>query len=172
MESMKVISDIHPLNYRGKIYNSAFEVLEITNKTEGIITPKNINKIFKAKIDHFKKEVLQSNVDKQFTVTDFVAYYKDIIDFYNDNRGLLKEIKESDIKEMATLYSNIQTARGLEGVSDIVITGKQITNNLKTEIDNKRQAIFLSKINKGFFTILDNKIYYLNNNYLRMIIIW
>jgi len=167
IESMKVISDIHPLNYRGKIYNSAFEVLEITNKTEGIITPKNINKIFKAKLDHFKKEVLQSNVDKQFTVTDFVAYYKDIIDFYNDNRGLLKEVKESDIKEMATLYSNIQTARGLEGVSDIVITGKQITNNLKTEIDNKQKAIFLSKINKGFFTILDNKIYYLNNNYLR-----
>lgn len=167
MESMKVISDIHPLDYRGKIYNSAFEVLEITDKTEGIITPKNINKIFKAKLDHFKKEVLQSNVDKQFTVTDFVAYYKDIIDFYNDNRGLLKEIKESDIKEMATLYSNIQTARGLEGVSDIVITGKQITNNLKTEIDNKQKAIFLSKINKGFFTILDNKIYYLNNNYLR-----
>ena len=165
--SMKVISDINPLEYRSKIYNSAFEVLEVTNKTEGIITPKNINRIFKAKIDHFKKEVLESNVDKQFTVTDFVAYYKDIIEFYNENKALLKEIKESDIKEMATLYSNIQTARGLEGVSDIIITGKQITNNLKTEINNKQQAIFLSKISKGFFTILDNKMYYLNNTYLR-----
>ena len=166
INSMKVISDINPLEYRG-INNSAFEVLEVTNKTEGIITPKNINRIFKAKIDHFKKEVLESNVDKQFTVTDFVAYYKDIIEFYNEKKALLKEIKESDIKELATLYSNIQTARGLEGVSDIVITGKQITNNLKTEINNKQQVIFLSKINKGFFTILDNKIYYLNNNYLR-----
>lgn len=168
MESMKVISDINPLEYRG-INNSAFEVLEVTNKTEGIITPKNINKIFKAKIDHFRKEVLESNVDKQFTVTDFVAYYKDIIEFYNENKALLKEIKESDIKEMATLYSNIQTARGLEGVSNIVITGKQITNNLKTEINNEQEqkGIFLSKISKGFFTILDNKVYYLNNNYLR-----
>lgn len=171
-DNMKVISNIHPIQYRGTkeepiLYNSAFEVLEVTKKTEGIITPGNINRIFKAKIQHFNKEVLLSSVDRRFTVTDFVAYYKDIIEFYNDNKSLLKEIKESDIEKMAKLYSNIETARALEGVSDTVITGKQITNSIKESINSEVDYTFLPKIDKGFFTIVDNKMYYLNNNYLR-----
>ncbi|NDD85985.1 hypothetical protein EBZ38_17135, partial [bacterium] len=33
MDSMEVISDINPLEFRNNIYNSAFEVLEVTDKT-------------------------------------------------------------------------------------------------------------------------------------------
>ncbi|NDC96099.1 hypothetical protein EB077_12395, partial [bacterium] len=93
MDSMEVISDINPLEFRNNIYNSAFEVLEVTDKTEGIITKKNIEKIFKTRLEHIKKELQESLVLKKFNITNFIVYYKNVIDFYNENKNLLPTIK-------------------------------------------------------------------------------
>ena len=167
--NMKVISDINPLEYHSKTYNSAFEVLEVTEKTEGIITPKNIGKVFNARLEHIKKELQESLQTKEFNITNFIVYYRDVIEFYNENKKSLDKVKKSDIDKLVSLYNNLQHASGLEDVNDSVIVGKDLGSQIRDVIKAnkaKSQVIYLSNTNDSFFTIVDDKLHYIKRQYI------
>lgn len=161
---MKVISDINPLEFRGRINNSAFEVLEVTDKTEGIITPKNIEKIFNTRLEHIKKELQESLQTKKFNITNFLVYYKDVINFYNENKNLLSKV---NIDNLVNLYNNLQHASGLEDVNDSVIVGKDLGSQIRDVIKAESQVIYLRNIvDDSFFTIVDDKLHYIKRQYI------
>lgn len=166
INSMKVISDINPLEFRHNIYNSAFEVLKVTDKTEGIITKKNIERIFKTRLEHIKKELQESLVLKEFNITDFIVYYKNVIDFYNENKNLLSTIKKVDIDKLVNLYNNLQHASGLEGINDSVIVGKDLGLQIKDAINLEMDTVHLRNNNDSFFTIVDDKLHYIKRQYI------
>ena len=164
--NMQVISDINPLEYHSKTYNSAFEVLEVTEKTEGIITPKNIERVFNARLEHVKKELQESLVLKEFNITNFIVYYRDIIEFYNENKKYLEKIKKSDIDKLVSLYNNLQHASGLEGINDSVIVGKDLGLQIKDAINLKMGTVHLRNNDDSFFTIVDDKLHYIKRQYI------
>ena len=165
--NMKVISDINPLEYHSKTYNSAFEVLEVTEKTEGIITPKNIGKVFNARLEHIKKELQESLQTKKFNITNFIVYYKDIIEFYNENKKFLDKVKKSDIDKLVSLYNNLQHASGLEDVNDSVIVGNDLGSQIKDAIKLETRTVYLRNlIDDSFFTIVDDKLHYIKRQYI------
>ena len=163
MNLMKVISDINPLVFRNKIYNSAFEVLEVTDKTEGIITPKNIERIFNTRLEHIKEELQESLQTKKFNITNFLVYYKDVINFYNENKNLLPKV---NIDKLVSLYNNLQHASGLEDVNDSVIVGKDLGSQIRDVIKVKSQVIYLRNTDDSFFTIVDDKLHYIKRQYI------
>ena len=163
INSMKVISDINPLVFRNNIYNSAFEVLEVTDKTEGIITKKNIERIFDARLEHIKKELQQSLQTKKFNITDFLVYYKDVINFYNENKNLLPK---ANIDNLVSLYNNLQHASGLEDVNDSVIVGEDLGFEVRNSIESKLEVVYLRNIDDSFFTVVDDKLYYIKRQYI------
>jgi len=163
MNLMKVISDINPLVFRNKIYNSAFEVLEVTDKTEGIITPKNIERIFNTRLEHIKEELQESLQTKKFNITDFLVYYKDVINFYNENKNLLPKV---NIDNLVSLYNNLQHASGLEDVNDSVIVGKDLGSQIRDAIKTESQVIYLRNTDDSFFTIVDDKLHYIKRQYI------
>jgi hypothetical protein len=164
--NMQVISDINPLEYHSKINNSAFEVLEIIDKTEGIITPKNIERVFNARLEHVKKELQESLQTKKLNITNFIVYYRDIIEFYNENKSLLPKIKKSDIDKLVSLYNNLQHASGLEGINDSVIVGKDLGLQIKDAIALEMDTVHLRNNDNSFFTIVDDKLHYIKRQYI------
>lgn len=166
INSMKVISDINPLVFRNNIYNSAFEVLEVTDKTEGIITPRNIERIFDARLEHIKKELQESLQTKKFNITNFLVYYRDIIDFYNENKSSLPKVNKSNIDNLVSLYNNLQHASGLEDVNDSVIVGEDLGSQIRDAIKTESQVIYLPNTDDSFFTIVDDKLYYIKRQYI------
>jgi predicted transcriptional regulator len=164
--NMQVISDINPLEYHSKINNSAFEVLEIIDKTEGIITPKNIERVFNARLEHVKKELQESLQTKKLNITNFIVYYRDIIEFYNENKSLLPKIKKSDIDKLVSLYNNLQHALGLENINDIVIVSKDLGLQIKDAIKLKMGTVHLRNNDDSFFTIVDDKLHYIKRQYI------
>lgn len=163
INSMKVISDINPLVFRNNIYNSAFEVLKVTDKTEGIITKKNIERIFDARLEHIKKELQQSLQTKKFNITDFLVYYKDVINFYNENKNLLSK---ANIDNLVSLYNNLQHASGLEDVNDSVIVGEDLGSEVRNSIKSELEVVYLRNIDDSFFTVVDDKLYYIKRQYI------
>ena len=163
INSMKVISDINPLVFRNNIYNSAFEVLKVTDKTEGIITPKNIERIFDARLEHIKKELQESLQTKKFNITDFLVYYKDVINFYNENKNLLSK---ANIDNLVSLYNNLQHASGLEDVNDSVIVGEDLGFEVRNSIKSELEVVYLRNIDDSFFTVVDDKLYYIKRQYI------
>ena len=163
INSMKVISDINPLVFRKKVYNSAFEVLEVTNKTEGIITKKNIERIFDARLEHIKEELQESLQTKEFNITDFLVYYKDVINFYNENKNLLPKV---NIDNLVSLYNNLQHASGLEDVNDSVIVGKDLGSQIRDAIKAESRVIYLRNTDDSFFTVVDDKLHYIKRQYI------
>ena len=163
INSMKVISDINPLVFRNNIYNSAFEVLKVTDKTEGIITKKNIERIFDARLEHIKKELQQSLQTKKFNITDFLVYYKDVINFYNENKNLLSK---TNIDNLVSLYNNLQHASGLEDVNDSVIVGEDLGSEVRNSIKSELEVVYLRNIDDSFFTVVDDKLYYIKRQYI------
>lgn len=164
--NMQVISDINPLEYHSKTYNSAFEVLEVTEKTEGIITPKNIERVFNARLEHVKKELQESLQTKKLNITNFIVYYRDIIEFYNENKSLLPKIKKVDIDKLVNLYNNLQHASGLEGINDSVIVGKDLGLQIKDAINLEMGTVHLRNNDDSFFTIVDDKLHYIKRQYI------
>jgi hypothetical protein len=164
--NMQVISDINPLEYHSKINNSAFEVVEIIDKTEGIITPKNIERVFNARLEHVKKELQESLQTKKLNITNFIVYYRDIIEFYNENKKYLEKIKKSDIDKLVSLYNNLQHASGLEGINDSVIVGKDLGLQIKDAINLKMRTVHLRNNDDSFFTIVDDKLHYIKRQYI------
>ena len=163
INSMKVISDINPLVFRNRINNSAFEVLEVTDKTEGIITRKNIERIFNTRLEHIKEELQESLQTKKFNITDFLVYYKDVINFYNENKNLLPKV---NIDNLVSLYNNLQHASGLEDVNDSVIVGKDLGSQIRDVIKAESQVIYLPNTDDSFFTIVDDKLHYIKRQYI------